>query len=800
MSIAQDRGAQRRGLSRGLSRRGAARARAATAGAVLALMTAAGTPAFAQDEPIVADVQRILVEGARRVDEGTVRAYMTVAVGEPATPAAINESVRRLFETGLFENVEITPLADGLLVQVREAPYINRIEFEGADKIEPEELQGVISSAPRNAFSRAQADADAQAIRELYRRTGRYGAQVEPKIIRRDNNRVDLVFEIEEGERTGVREISFVGNSRFSDGTLRGVVATKESGFLGWLYSADTYDPDKLEFDKELLRNYYLENGYADFRVLSATAELTPDREDFVIVFTVEEGEVYAFGEQKVETSLRDLDPELLQAQIIGAPGDDYDAGDVRKTVDALIYEAGRAGYAFIDVKQIPVKHEDSRTVDITYQIEEGPRVYVERINIEGNSRTQDRVLRREFDILEGDAYDTNAVQKARNRLRALGYFSDVKVDTVRGSADDRAVINVTVEEQLTGSISFGLGFSSSDGVLAEITVTEKNFLGRGQTVSASLNLSGTDQTAAFSFIEPRLLDRDLAAGFRIAYSKEDNTDESSYEETNIGFHPFVEFPIAEDQRLRLRYRISSDEIRDVSETASPAIIADEGTALTSSVGVSWTYDLRNDPVEPTSGFLFTSSADVAGLGGTPAYLRTQGSAKGWTSFFDDELVGSLELAAGGIVSPNESLRVTDRFRLGGDSFRGFDSGGVGPRDISVFNSAGERRDDALGGNYYAIARANLSFPLGLPDELGIYGGLFADAGTVWGLDQTTYVDNFAGGTVTVDDGLFLRASVGASLFIDSPFGPLRFNFAYPVVREEYDAREYFRFTAGTRF
>jgi outer membrane protein insertion porin family len=798
-----DRGAQQGGRP---ARVGAAGklVRALVVAVGLAGMTLSAAPAVAQDEPIVANVEQILVEGAQRVDAATVKAYMTVQEGQPATPAQINESLRRLFETGLFEDVTISPLGDGLLVQVVESAYINRVVFEGNDEITTEDLQGVVRSSPRNAFSRAAADRDAQAILDLYRRTGRYGASVEPAIIRRENNRVDLVFQIQEGGRTGVRDISFVGNQRFSDRTLRGEINTRESGLLGWLFTSDTYDPDKLEFDKELLRRYYLENGYADFQVLSATAELTPDRQDFVIVFTVEEGEVYTFGELSVETPLADLDVDLLNQQLVMETGDDYNTLLVDRTIAKLVFEAGRAGYAFVDVRPEARKDAETRTVDLVFRIAEGPRVYVERIDIEGNTRTQDRVLRRQFTIAEGDAYDVNAVQAARGRLRKLGFFSTVEVTTERGSGDDRAVVTVNVEEQLTGSISFGLGYSSSDGPIGDITISERNFLGRGQFVSARVNYSGNEQALNLSFEEPALLDRDLAVGITLGYTAIDRTDTASFQETNLQFAPYVEFPLSEKQRLRPRYRMSSDEIRDVVDRASPVIFDDKGVRITSAIGLTWTYDERNDPVEPTSGYLLTANQDLAGLGGDSFYSRSVGKAKGWTSFYDDEVVASLEVEAGALVGFGDELRVTDRFYLGGDKFRGFDSAGIGPRDISTFTSGGTSlgRDDALGGNYFAVIRSNVTFPLGLPDELGIYGGLFADAGTVWSLDKTSYVDTQSDNnpTINIDDSLQLRASIGASLFIDSPFGPLRFNFAYPLLSESYDSKEYFRFTAGTRF
>ncbi|MEM6438459.1 MAG: outer membrane protein assembly factor BamA, partial [Pseudomonadota bacterium] len=597
----------------------------------------------------------------------------------------------------------------------------------------------------------------------------------------------------------------------------RGAVETRETGLLSFIFGSDTYDPDRLEFDKELLRRFYLDRGYADFEVLSATAELTSDREDFLVTFTVEEGPVFTFGALEIDARLPDLDAEALRTAFTMQEGETYSASEVDDTIDNLIFEVGQAGYAFIDIRPRAVKDDEARTVGVVFEVAEGPRVYVERIDIEGNTRTVDRVLRRQFRLAEGDAFNAREIQSARNRLRELGFFSEVDVSTERGSADDRAVVNVSVVERLTGALQLGVGFSSADGPVGDISVSERNFLGRGQFVSARFNISGDQQAIEFSFEEPALLDRDLATGFGIGFVQLDRTDESSFQETNLSFRPYTEFPIADDQRLRLRYRLSSDEIRDVTILASPAIRDDAGTQITSAPGLTWTLDRRNDPIEPTRGFVVEATQDVAGLGGDTTYSRTTGRVKGWRGVFDDLVVASLELEAGALVSFGDDLRVTDRFFLGGDDFRGFARDGIGPRDttfitVPVLDDDGNRvpntaripvtRDDALGGNYFAMARAEVTFPLGLPEEFGIFGGLFADVGTLFGLDQTSFDDFPSRRTnpVIIDDSAQLRASVGASVFVDSPFGPLRFNFALPVVKEEEDRTEFFRFTVGTRF
>ncbi len=742
-------------------------------------------PALAQEGPAVSDV---VVIGNRRVEAATVASYLTLGPGDPITAEALNASVRRLFETGLFRDASIAVDGRNLIVRVEENPTLNRIAFEGNDALTDEDLLAAISSRPRRAFTRSRVEADAQTIGEIYRRVGRYGTDIEPVIIELPENRVDLVFEIDEGDVTGVNAISFVGNEAFSDRRLRSVIETTETGIFGFLLTSDIYDPDRLEFDRELLRRYYLSRGYADFTVLSATAELAPDRDGFFITFTVSEGEVYAFGEQRVATTAPGLDPADFEPLIEGAPGDTYDADIVENNINRIIFEAGQKGFAFIDVRPRAIRDPEARTVGVVYELSEGPRVYVERIDIEGNSRTLDRVVRRQFDVAEGDAFNSRAIQRAESRIRGLGYFETVRVRTTRGSSDDRAVVTVEVEEQSTGSLSFGLGFSTDRGPLAEVNITERNFLGRGQFVRARAVVAGDQQVIDFTFREPAFLDRDLEAGFDVYYRQEDRSDESSFEETNIGFSPSVAFPLSENGRLRLTYEISSDEIRDVRSDASPFIARDAGTEYTSAMGYTYTYDRRNDPFDTTQGYILEFGQEVAGLGGDTQYLRTRGLARVFAGFFDDDVVTSLEVEGGYIYGFDDDLKITDRFFLGGDRLRGFERAGMGPRD--------QETDDFLGGNAFAVARAEVSFPLGLPEDFGIYGGLFSDFGTLWDLDRTT----LPGVAYEIDDGLKVRGSVGASLFWDSAFGPLRVNFAYPFLKEDGDREEFFRLTAGTRF
>ncbi|MEM9198814.1 MAG: outer membrane protein assembly factor BamA [Pseudomonadota bacterium] len=754
-------------------------------------------------------VTEVVIEGNRRIPAETIVLYAAVEPGSQPTPEDLNLATRNVFATGLFRDVRITPGPGGrLVISVEENPTINRINFEGNDVLNDEALTAVITSRPRRIFTRGSAEADAQLVIEAYRRSGRYGAEVRPVIIEQPDNRVDLVFEIVEGRVTEIEGITFVGNEVFSDRRLRRAIATSEASILSFLFSSDNYDPDRLELDKQLLRRYYLERGYVDFAVLSATAELAVERDGFFVTFAIEEGEPYTYGPAFVTSQALGLDPAEFEPLIDTVEGELYDVREVERTIDAMTFLAGQQGYAFLQVRPRVDKDDEARTISIEYELIEGPRVYVERIDIRGNTSTIDRVIRRQFDLVEGDVFNSRSIARARQRIQGLNYFSRADVRVEEGSADDRAIVVVEVDEKLTGSLAVGVGFSSADGVVGTFVVEERNFLGRGQEVKVEVTLAGERQAVQFSFFEPALLDRDLGAGFDIFYRETDRSDESSFDETNVGFQPRVEFPVSQFGRLELRYRISQDEIRPIirdpaSIQQTSAFINDEaGERLTSSIGYTYVYDLRDDVFQTRSGYLFSIAQDIAGLGGDAQYLRSIASAKAWTNFFDGDVVASAEIEGGAIVSFGDNTTVTERFFLGGDTFRGFAFGGFGPLDSSFFppgpNGEIRRANDFLGGNYYAVARFQVSFPVGLPEEYGVFAGVFADVGSLWSLDNTTVVQN--GTTFTVDDSANLRASVGLSLFWDSTFGPIRINFAYPILTETGDDREFFRFTAGTRF
>ena len=756
---------------------------------LVSLAQSAGTSSIGSQ---VSDVR---VEGNQRVEPATVLSYMTVMPGQNATASQINQSVKALFATGLFRDVRIEQRGSVLVVMVQESPVINQIAFEGNNRIDDDALRAGVTSRERRVFTRAKAESDAEQILESYRRSGRYGASVEPKIIELPQNRVDLVFEIEEGPLTGVDSISFVGNRAYSDRRLRGEIPTDESSFYNFLSSTDSYDPDRLELDKQVLRQFYLSNGYVDFEVNSAVAELSPDRSGFFITFTVSEGEQYRFGEIDIVSNAEGVNVEELRGLISARQGDIYDVRDVEETITDMTFRLGESGYAFTQITPVPKKDAENKTVGITFEINEGQRVFVERIDIKGNTRTLDRVVRRQFELVEGDAFNALQLRRSRSKIRGLGFFSAVDVRTREGSAPDRIVVETEVEEQSTGQLSFGLGFSTSENVSGEVSIIERNLLGRGQALRLRARLSSRTALYDISFTEPAFLDRDLSVGFDLYRRETDNQDTSSFDIVNTGFQPRVSFPLGRYSRLSPRYRISEDEVIDVPDTASPLIQADEGSVITSSLGYEFVYDRRNDSAEPSGGFIFRLEQDFAGLGGDARYVKTEASIKGFTTLISDEVIGSLELAGGANVAfGGYDLQASDRFYLGGDSLRGFESAGIGPRD--------QFTNDTLGGNYFGVARAEVTFPLGLPEEYGLAGGVFGDIGTVWGLDNTTYTDaNINNGDpVTVDDSLELRAAVGATIFWTSPFGPVRLNFATPLLQEDNDDDEFFRFSAGTRF
>lgn len=729
-------------------------------------------------------IEAIRVEGTQRIEAATVRSYMRVNPGDPFDPVRLDDSLKNLFATGLFADVRLERDGNTLIVIVDENPIVNRIAFEGNDRIDDDTLAQEIELRPRVVFTRTKVQSDTQRILEIYRRSGRFAATVEPKVIQLEQNRVDLAFEINEGPLTSIRSINFIGNREFSDSTLRDEVTTVEASFWNFFTTADTYDPDRLTFDRELLRRFYLNEGYADFRVVSVIAELTPDQQDFIVTFTVEEGPRYRFGKIGLQTTLRNLDPETLRSEVTTEEGDWYDASEVDKTIEVLTDAVGDLGYAFVDIRPRVQRDRDNLTIDIVYDIQEGPKVFVERIDIEGNVRTLDRVIRREFRVVEGDAFNTSKLRRSRQRVQNLGFFQTVTVENEPGSAPDRTVVKVAVEEQSTGDITFGAGISSANGPIGNIGIRERNLLGRGQDLRLSFTLAGEATELDFSFTEPYFLDRNLAAGVDLYRVTTDRDDESSYEEERIGGSLRGGFNITDELRNVVRYTLENRDITDVDSDASLLVRSEEGATLRSGISNELTYDTRDSRFDPREGFISSLRTEFFGLGGDVTFVRATASAGYYYTVFEDYTL-SIRGSGGTMTGIGEDTLISDRFFKGGGSPRGFAFGGIGPRDAAT--------DDALGGKNFYTGTLEASFPLELPFDLDIRWRVFTDVGAAWSIDDNSI-------PVSVQDSSSPRVTVGTGLSWNSPFGPVVVDLGLAVIKEDFDETEIFSFSFGTQF
>ena len=744
-------------------------------------MIAVAPPAAAQESGGL--INAIRVDGNQRIEAATVESYMSIAVGDQFNNQLIDRSLKALFATGLFADVNLMREGNTLVVRVIENPIINRLAFEGNKRVSDDLLSTEVQLRPRVVYTRTKVQSDVARIVEIYRRSGRFAATVEPKIIQLPQNRIDLVFEINEGPETEILRISFIGNKRFRDRTLRDQILTKETVWYRFLSSDDTYDPDRLTFDRELLRTFYLSEGYADFRVMSAVAELTRDRTGFFITFTVEEGERYRFGTVGIESTLRDLSTDQLFEQVQTVDGEWYDADLIEETIQDLTETVGNLGYAFVDIRPRTRRDRENLIIDLTYQIAEGPRVFVERIDVSGNFRTLDEVIRREFRLVEGDAFNAAKIRRSRQRIRNLGFFERVEIAEAQGSSPDKAVLDVTVVEQSTGQLSFGAGVSSSEGALANVSIVERNLLGRGQNLGLSFLLSRRSLKIDLSFTEPYFLDREIAAGFDVFSRDTDLTNEGTFDKNAIGFVLRAGYPITERFSHLLRYRLQRSKIEDIDIDASPLIALDAGSRVTSAVGHTLKYDVRDSPFDPRKGYVVRFEQDIAGLGGQAKYLRHQMSAAYYHPITDD-LTGKLSGSVGNVFGIlGETVRIDERFFVGGQQVRGFDTAGLGPRDVLT--------DDPLGGNTFIVGTAELSFPIDLVSDFDLRGRIFTDIGTLTDVDVSG---------VGLRDDATLRASVGVGFSYISPFGPILVDLGFPVLKETFDETETIRFSFGTRF
>ena len=828
----------------------------ALAGVLLGgILVGAGTLSVAGSTAAVAQsVNSIEVQGNRRVEAGTIRAYFHPGPGGRLGPAEIDEGLKALYATGLFADVHIEHPGGRLLVVVTENPVINQVAFEGNKKAKDDQLKTEVQSKPRGTLSKPTVQADVQRIIEIYHRSGRFDVTVTPQIIELPNNRVNLVFEIREGEKTGVKDIRFIGAHAFSTGRLKNVIKTSISNWLSFLQTTDIYDPDRVEADRDLLRRFYLQHGYADVRILSAIGEYDPAAKGFVITFTIDEGAQYKVGTIDVVSNVRAIDPSVVRSQLKLSTGSVYNADLVQKSVEAMTIEASRRGYAFANVRPRGDRNVQTHTINLSFIVEEGARAYIERINVRGNIRTRDYVIRREFDIGEGDAYNRALIDRAERRLKNLGFFKTVKITNEPGSAPDRVVVNVDVEEQPTGQFSIAGGYSTADGFISEVSIADRNLMGRGQYAKASVSYGQYSRGVELNFVEPYLLGYRMAGGVDLFWRQNLANNYSSYGTKTVGTNLRLGFGLTEELSFAPRYSIYRQEISLIDQynnckSAPNALInggtgvvpndpsgcysdgeaslpvrkeLQGGTTLTSAVGYSLDYNTLDNNKNPTDGLLIDFKQDYAGVGGDVSYLKSAFDAKYYAPLVSD-IVGLIHVQ-GGILNKvgSNDLRMLDQFQMGPNLVRGFAPNGIGPRDINPYGT-----QDAIGGTKYWGASVELQMPFWfLPKDVGLKGAIYADAGglydyqgpTTWAAtgEVTTPQNsncarpiqvNMPGGPnpgtctgLVYDNSKTIRSSVGIGLIWASPFGPLRFDYAIPLTKGPFDVVQEFKFGGGTSF
>jgi outer membrane protein insertion porin family len=727
----------------------------------------------------------IIVQGNHRIEVDTVKAYLPIKEGDNYTQEDLDESLKVLYNSGLFADIFIESKGKNLIVKVVENPIINRIAFEGNKRIEDDKLMKEIQLKPRLVFSRKKVQADVQRLLMIYQKTGRFSATIDPKIIQLDQNRVDLVFEVNEGPATEVKKIRFIGNHKYAGDKLERIISTKEWRWYRFFNSDDIYDPDRIEYDKELLRRFYWDQGYADFQISSVVSELSQDKKNFFITFTIKEGEKYEFGNVDVSSDIRNLNLDPLKKALTIKSGDRYSRQHVEDSIKALTEEAAEQQYAFVDIHPRIKKQKETKTVDIDFVVEEGEKVFVERININGNVRTLDKVIRREMKIIEGDPYNKAKLHESELGIRRLNFFEKVEVDSNEGSADDLSVIDVQVEEKSTGSMNFGIGYGTNEGGLIKFGIRERNLLGKGQDLDLAANVSKRKATYKLGFTEPKFMDKDLAVGGDVFHAKTNFSRESSYNEENTGGTIRMAYPITDNLAHAVHYTFLLDNITDVKETASRFIQEEKGKKYVSSIGHTLMYDKRDIPHDPSSGYYINLSQSLAGLGGNVRYINSTLRAAYFVPLYDQAVLSFLG-EGGYIFGLGQDVRISDRFYMGGDNMRGFRSGGIGPRDLST--------GDALGGNRYYRFSSELTTPIGIPEEFGIKGHFFVDVGSLGKIDQSARAgDRFVSKETP-------RVSVGTAISWISPMGPLRFEFAKAVVKEDFDRAKVFRLTYSSAF
>ncbi|MEQ8644154.1 MAG: outer membrane protein assembly factor BamA [Marinovum algicola] len=747
-------------------------------------------PALAQSYTFT----EVSIEGSQRIEPATILSYAGIARGQTVTAAELNDAYQRILASGLFEEVEIVPVGNKLVIRVVEYPTINRVVFEGNRRIKDEDLAGLVTSESRRVFNPATAERDAGIIVQAYAEQGRAAARVTPKLIRRSDNRVDLAFEILEGGVIEVERVSIVGNNVYSDRRLRRVLGTKQAGLFRAIIRRDSFVEDRIEFDKQVLTDFYQSRGYVDFRINSVNAEIAEERDGYFVTFNVQEGQQFTFGEVTATSDLADVDPAEFAEILRVRPGVVYSPALVENEIARMERLANRRGLNFIRVEPRITRNDRTLELDVEFVLSRGPRIFIERIDIEGNTTTLDRVIRRQFKVVEGDPFNPREIRQSAERIRALGFFGNADVNAREGSTPQQVIVDVDVEEAPTGSIGFGGTYSTDGGFGLNLSFNERNFLGRGQALGVELSTASGTRSYGFTFAEPAFLNRDLRFGIGLNYSETDNQYDDSYDTVIGRFTTSLTFPVAEYSTLQGRYTARYSEMLNAGSDLGDILTAevDQGALFSSGLGYTYTFDTIDTGLDPTAGVRLQFSQDFAGLGGDVTSVTTVARAVGQKKVRNEEVTLRAVVEGGALWTGSNDSRVIDRFNLGSSRMRGFEPGGIGPREIG---SGGV--NDALGGNYFAVARFEAEFPLGLPEEYGLTGGLFYDVGSLWGLDNTSTTT--AGNSVVQDDPA-ARHVIGASLFWTTAIGPLRFNFTKALQKEEHDEDRFFEFTLATDF
>jgi outer membrane protein insertion porin family len=735
---------------------------------------------------------KIIIKGNQRIEEQTIKSYLEIEGLQQNKIVAINNSLKQLFASDLFLEAKIYPQKNNMIIEVKENPIIAEVEFIGNKKVDSDMLQSEIRLAKRTVYTKEKLQSDIKRIGDIYVKSGRFLTVIKPKIIQKEQNRINLIFDIKEGKKADITKINFIGNSAFSDNNLREEITTKESKWYKFFNSADTYDSDRIEFDKEKLRRFYNSKGYADFAAISAIAQITPTKDKFYINFLLEEGIKYNFGEINIVNKVSKFDKSLLEEAINTKKGKTYNGNLLDKTIDEMVDIMSEKGYAFADIEPKMHRDKEKQIIDIDYIIRETPRIYINKIDISGNTRTMDKVIRREMRVVEGDAYNVTKINRSKQRIENLGFFDKVEFSTKRIGQTNLVDISIEVKEKKTGELNFGIGYSTVDRVTGNVGLKERNLLGTGQELGVNLQKSSYTANNAINYTKPYFMNREIAVGIDLFNYKVDQRNTMVYSQSSNGITIRGDYSISEHLGHQIRYSLQSENISNVLNTASPMIKNMAGKYINSAVGHSLLYDQRDNRFDPKNGYYLSLSQNYSGIGGDIKYLKNEGGAGYYTPLLDsDDFIFKLSAKFGQIQGMGQNIKSKDNFFLGGNNFRGFQYAGIGPRTKIGNSFIG---GDAVGGKTYYVGTAEMRFPLGLPKDLGMSGSLFTDAGSLTGVDKISKQN-----TSIVDTGS-IRASAGISFNWVSPLGPIRLDFAKIIKKEEFDRSENFRFSFGNNF